>query len=238
MSPLALGLGSSRAFGIAKKTAPVASLKIYDEVAGAEASFANLTTSTLFKNFNVNASIDLPYTSTPLPSISCANVSGSNILTIEMWKYINTAPGYFDIIFEIKYASGEYYFIEDEGSMRSSGLTTGQQGWSTTTYNTWRHYVMVLQNSPARITNALDGNRGVNNDVSSLRPGGLATNTTSLDLRFKDSLYGGLANGFIDEIRISSGDIYNLINNATYTVPTAAFTVDANTKHLFRVKSI
>jgi len=232
MSPLAFGLGSNRAFGIAKPT-----LKIYDEVAGAIASYSNLSTSASFTKFNTRASIKLPNTQTPNPFISCANVSQSNVLTIEMWKYINV-PATNDTIFEIKYLNDNYTYLSYDGTIytfTSLGATsTGTRNWPNTV-DTWRHYVMVLQNSPVKVIGALDGNRGsiINKSTE------FSTDTTSLNLRFISSAGSQiLSTGFVDEIRISGGDRYNLINNTTYTVPTAAFTVDAYTKHLFRVKSI
>jgi hypothetical protein len=64
---------------------------------------------------------------------------------------------------------------------------------------------------------ALDGVRSTPFNYSSNIIGYAPTS-----IRFKDSIYGGWANGYMDELRVNVGDVYNLINNATYTVPTQA----------------
>jgi hypothetical protein len=233
MSPTSFGVGSNRAFGVGKssgspnQTSTIlygyiknvgGSNVIYNEVTGAQFSGTDLVginssnITTTFKKYNVG-SIDFPYNGT-LIYFTLPSIASSSFVTVEFWKYLDTTPSSFDFIVELNSYSGNYFMVEKNGTVRGPSYASGSAGGNwTDTINTWRHYVIGVNYSSGTIYRALDGVR-----VSPITFNAISSNPPTT-IRFKDSLYNGSANGYMDELRVTTSDVYNLTNNSTYTVP-------------------
>ena len=193
----------------------------------------DLTIAATPTKFNSAGSIDLPYNNGGSGTggrFTVANGASSGIFTVEMWRYHTTAPSGFDFIFEVKSNSGSFLMIELSGSVRGNSFVSGGPGWTVAT-NTWEHYVIVVNIGTGQYATGKNGARGINTDLTSIW-----TWSGALEqINFKNTLYGGLANGFADEVRVSTGDRYGLFTSSTYTTPTGLLSTASPTTHLFKV---
>lgn len=92
--------------------------------------------------------------------------------------------------------------------------------------NTWVHLAMVIKQNDYRLY--LDGNL-VRSTTWAFPPSYSGFNSIVLGRLRSDN--SSTFNGYLDEIRISSGERYN----SNFSVPTSPYVVDANTLGLYRV---
>ncbi len=173
-------------------------------------------------------------TAADTPSVTITGASSSGVITIEAWRLWTAAPGSFDILFEMNIDANNYVFVDYGGTIRGklngSNFGTSSKGW-TPLRNTWEHYVLTIDLTARKVVVAKNGaGQVLPNDVSSFGSFVGTPQTVS----FKDSLYGGYAPYYIDDLRVSSSDVYSLLTSSTYTVPTTALTVTASTLNLIQ----
>lgn len=210
---------------------PTGPLIIADAVSGNFANYTNMPTiSTAIKKFGPG-SIDMPY-ALPASEFELAGTTIGMTITVEMWHYIDVTPGTFDVLFEVNGGDSSNYILTGKnGTINGPGWAISSPRW-TPGLNTWEHYVVTLNLSTRAYSSALNGVRR----FAYTWPSSYTYTVAPIKLSFNSTPYNGLANGYIDEIRVSTGDTYNLLTNNAYTVPTAPLTVTANTLHLFKVQ--
>jgi hypothetical protein len=148
--------------------------------------------------------------------------------TIEFWWYASDATTQTGILWDGRNASGDGYSIGiDNGNLilyedgaqlsSSSGLFSN---------NTWMHLAFVRDAS----NNGALWSRGTRRNAIG---GGLVNNNNSNRTFIGADLNGANAvSAYIDEYRQSDIARYNPVTDATITVPTSEFSIDANTVNL------
>ena len=148
--------------------------------------------------------------------------------TIEFWWYASDATTQTGILWDGRNASGDGYSIGiDNGNLilyedgaqlsSSSGLFSN---------NTWMHLAFARDSS----NNGALWSRGTRRNAIG---GGLVNNNNSNRTFIGADLNGANAvSAYIDEYRQSDIARYNPVTDATITVPTSEFSIDANTVNL------
>ncbi len=209
--------GSGRSFP-STSTADVVSNTIRDDVGYKLASTTDLTAVSTTPKYG-SRSISLPYSSSNPGQINLTSMPSSGKVTYEMWRRYTTTQGSFDFIFELYKDANNYIMLEHTGSMRAkasgTGITTGAPGWAPV-LNQWDHWAVLIDYDQNKIWCSKNGY--VNgSSVGFTFP---ATFTGAIEsIRFKNTIYGGLAQGLADEIRVTNSDIYSMATGTAFTPP-------------------
>lgn len=216
-------------------------LRIYDVVINFPASQQNLSVSGSPLNYN-STNITLPPLASIIGKVTPSTPSNS-IFTYEMWRRQDTSPTALDLAFQVGLYGADPQVAVNYISVFMAGQILGT--WNATNFNTsmafsatanqWHHIAIVIKPTAPSQSFAIgvDGVFKIKVDNSAYGSWSGPANT----IRFKhgDALSAAFAQGWADDIRVSNGDIYNLLNSSNYTKPTAPLTVvNGVTTNLFR----
>jgi hypothetical protein len=178
--------------------------------------------------------------------LSAGSGDFSGDFTIECWYY-PTSVASNDKIFDLRgihsahtgadtvIALGSTLLIDQNSSdfrVFIDGADRSSAGGGTFTVNTWHH--VAVQRKSGTINAWVNGTRYVNYSGSDDYTGVFAVNQP-IGVNISTSGDASYLEGYMDEIRISTVARYN--NGTTITVPTAAFTNDADTYALFHMEN-
>lgn len=208
---------------------------LLDRVSGTSPIGTNLTISSAYTKFAAR-SLDLPYTAAA-GSLPISNATSGMTITVEMWRYLDGPTVDFDFNLEIKANNNNFLFLEDSpiwrGRANGNNWTTNPPAF-TWTVGVWNHWVIVWNTTSMALCYALNGTRQAGFITTITGVGTVSAVIT--ELRFRDTQYGGSAPGFVEDVRISNGDIYGLLSgNLSYPVPTDSLSVTNDTLNLYQV---
>lgn len=188
--------------------------QIYDYATGAALTFTDITPSTDQTLYSASSMYVTDNTTTPEITL---NTSADGTYTYEFWVYPVDWNGTFGPIVELK-GSTQYVNIDGAGALRAATSTQSFQGGTTPVpgLNAWRHFVIVVDPT-GFVAYGHSGIRRNRFDLTT-RPFTQAFET----VRFKSTSFNSVPTAYYDNIRISAGDIYNLNNSNSYSIPTGA----------------
>ena len=242
-SPSTLNIGNSR--WLALGTLPTQVGEVINAVTNTLANTTNIRTATAPVKFNtlslelpppnLVSSVDRPDGTIPFTRPT------SSTFTLELWRYYvpetttgNSAWNYFTTAtinffvsedqFTTVIPTGTLFLKNVQHAIGPTGAPAG-----TLDNNKWIHYLLVANNTHVRV--GYGGYLGLSSNILANN----VMNSASL-LNFNHTTYSSKSAGFVDDVRISNGDIYNVLGSgsSTYTVPTSALTVTSNTHLLIK----
>jgi hypothetical protein len=159
--------------------------------------------------------------------------SSSGNYTIEFWIMLPAAVTGQKTLFTVAGSGGSVSLRPQGGNVYDIEYTFQGENWNTNggtaqtlTYGTWYHCAIVRYTSGPTTNIFFNGTRRSNRVASHTNPFGTGTSDDLLINSGENLVY-------LDEIRLSNTSRY--ANAATYTIPTAAFSNDINTKLLMHM---
>jgi hypothetical protein len=163
---------------------------------------------------------------------SSAFSSGGNY-TIEFWIMLPAAVTGQKTLFTVAGSGGSVSLRPQGGNVYDIEYTFQGENWNTNggasqtfTYGTWYHCAIVRYTSGPTTNIFFNGSRKSNRTATHTNPFGTGTSDDLLINSGENLVY-------LDEIRLSNTSRY--ANSATYTIPSAAFSNDSNTRLLMHM---